>query len=159
MISCFRTITTALYAGSVYHVLHSYRAEYNPYPLWGLYSISAQNGKAMEDRPVDPGSIQGNRLTSFIRIKYRTRANEFCVKLSINNHIVALAHKNHRLPHYTNVSDVPRSLQRWVSTIQTVVPTADVFQLFLYRYHCVQSIPGTGYRFSEVFHLRAIVGE
>ena len=32
---------------------------------------------------------------------------------------------------YTNVSDVPRSLQSWVSTIQTVVLTADVFQLFI----------------------------
>ena len=30
-----------------------------------------------------------------------------------------------------NVSDVPRSLQSWVSTIQTVVLTADVFQLFM----------------------------
>ena len=29
----------------------------------------------------------------------------------------------------TNVSDVPRTLQCWVSTIQTVVLTADVFQL------------------------------
>ena len=28
-------------------------------------------------------------------------------------------------------SDVPRSLQSWVSTIQTVVLTADVFQLFI----------------------------
>ena len=29
------------------------------------------------------------------------------------------------------MSDVPRSLQSWVSTIQTVVLTADVFQLFI----------------------------
>ena len=29
------------------------------------------------------------------------------------------------------MSDVPRSLQSWVSTIQTVVLTADVFQLFV----------------------------
>ena len=29
------------------------------------------------------------------------------------------------------MSDVPRSLQRWVSTIHTVVLTADVFQLFI----------------------------
>ena len=42
-----------------------------------------------------------------------------------NNHIVGLVHKK------TNVSDVPRSLQSWVSTIQTVVLTADVFQLFI----------------------------
>ena len=108
----------------------------------------------------------------------------FCVKLSINNHIVGLVHKNHIIrtrlmyhaackvefqpfkrlysqlqkkhgtraddilckteywsqsyrrfssqkPYNTNVSDVPRSLQSWISTIQTVVLTADVFQLFI----------------------------
>ena len=32
----------------------------------------------MENRPVDPGSIQGShRPISFIRIKHRTRANDF----------------------------------------------------------------------------------
>ena len=51
---------------------------------------------AMENRPVDPGSIQGShRLVSFIRTKHRTRANDFFVKLTINNHIVGLVHKNH----------------------------------------------------------------
>ena len=50
----------------------------------------------------------------------------FCVKLSIN-HIVRLVPQK---PYYTNVSDVPRSLQSWVWTIHTVVLTADVFQLF-----------------------------
>ena len=34
-------------------------------------------------------------------------------------------------PYYTNASDVPRSLQSWVSTIQTVVLTADVFHLLI----------------------------
>ena len=63
------------------------------------------------------------------------------MKLSINNHIVGLVHKTiltgiiNEIPGIeqarpTNVSDVPRSLQSWVSTIQTVVLTADVFQLF-----------------------------
>ena len=33
-------------------------------------------------------------------------------------------------PYSANASDVPRSLQSWVSTIQRVVLTADVFQLF-----------------------------
>ena len=33
------------------------------------------------------------------------------------------------------MSDVPRSLQSWVSTIHTVVLTADVFQLFIKNYH------------------------
>ena len=54
----------------------------------------------------------------------------FCVKLSINNHIVRLVHTTVK-PYYTNVSDLPRSLKSWVSTIQTVVLTADVFQLFI----------------------------
>ena len=39
----------------------------------------------------------------------------FGVKLSIINHIVGLVHKNYT--YYTNASDVPRSLQSWVSTI------------------------------------------
>ena len=34
----------------------------------------------------------------------------------------------------TKVSDVPRGLHSWVSTIQTVVLTADVFELFI-KYH------------------------
>ena len=50
----------------------------------------------MENHPVDPGSIQGShRPISFIRIKHRTHANDFFVKLSINNDIVVLVHKNH----------------------------------------------------------------
>ena len=54
----------------------------------------------MENRPVDPGSIHGShRPMSFIRIKHRTRANNFFlfVKLSINNHIVGLVHKKSKL--------------------------------------------------------------
>ena len=40
----------------------------------------------MENRPVDPGSFQGNhRLISFIRITHRTRANAFIVKLSLKD--------------------------------------------------------------------------
>ena len=63
---------------------------------------------------------------------WNTRERYFCVKLSINNHIVV--HKNH-----TNVSGVPRSLQGWVSTIYTVVLKADVFQLFVkYEHHILQ---------------------
>ena len=50
----------------------------------------------IENRPVDPGSIQGShRAISFIRIKHRTRENDFFVKLGFNNHIVGLVHKNH----------------------------------------------------------------
>ena len=50
----------------------------------------------VENRPVDPGSIQGShRPISFIRIKHEHARTIFCVKLSINNHIVVLVHKNH----------------------------------------------------------------
>ena len=70
----------------------------------------------IETRPVDPGSTQGShRPISFIRKKYRTRADDICVKLSINNHIVGLVNRNHS--YYTNASDVRRSLQSWVSNI------------------------------------------
>ena len=59
------------------------------------------------------------------------RANDILCKteyqVGINNHIVRLVHKKY----YTNMSDVPRSLQSWVLTIHTVVLTADVFQLFI----------------------------
>ena len=51
-----------------------------------------------------------------------------CVKLRFNNH--SYRKFSSQKPYYTNASDVPRSLQSWVSTIQSVVLTADVFQLF-----------------------------
>ena len=54
---------------------------------------------AMQNRPVDPRSIQGShRPISFIRIKHievEHARTIFCVKLSINNHIVGLVHKKH----------------------------------------------------------------
>ena len=62
------------------------------------YIVVSVRRKVMENRPVDPGSIQGShRPISFIRIKHRTRANVFFVKLinSINNHIVGLVHESH----------------------------------------------------------------
>ena len=67
--------------------------------LYEGYIVSVHR-MVMENRPVDPGSIQGShRYISFMRIKYRTRANDVLffvvVKLSINNHIVGLVHKNH----------------------------------------------------------------
>ena len=49
-----------------------------------------------QNRPVDPGSIQGShRPISFTRIKH-TRTI-FCVKLSMNNQIVGLVHKNRNI--------------------------------------------------------------
>ena len=63
--------------------------------LYKGYIVSVHR-MVMENRPVDPGSIQGShRPRCFIRIKHRTRANGFFffVKLSIINHVVGLAHK------------------------------------------------------------------
>ena len=83
----------------------------------------------MENRPVDPGSIQGShRPISFIRIKHRTRANDILCK---TEYYLSYHTFSPQKPYYTNMSDVPRSLQSWVSTIHTVVLTADVFQLFI----------------------------
>ena len=61
--------------------------------LYEGYIVSVH--RILENRPVDPGSIEcSHRLISFM-IKHRTRANEFfLVKLVINNH-VGLVHKNH----------------------------------------------------------------
>ena len=64
--------------------------------LYEGYIVSVHR-MVMENRPVYPGSIQGSHLlTSFIRIKHKTRANDFC-EMIINNHIVGLIHKNHIL--------------------------------------------------------------
>ena len=66
----------------------------------------------MENRPVDPGSIQeSHRSISFTRIKHRTRANDNLCKC---------------LMYHAACNFVS-----WVSTIHTVVLTADVFQLFI----------------------------
>ena len=64
--------------------------------LYAGYIVSV-NRMIMENRPVDPGSIQGShRPISFMRIKYRTRANDpKKKKLSVSDHIVGLVHKNH----------------------------------------------------------------
>ena len=105
------------------------------YPLWGLYSISAQNGYGKSS--CWPWQYPGQPPTYILHKdkKLEHARTIFCVELSINNHIVGLVHKNHTRHQvsYTNVSDVPRSLQSWVSTIPTVVLTADVFQLFKNR--------------------------
>ena len=49
--------------------------------LYEGYIVSSVRRMVMEDRPVDPGSIQGiHRPISFIRIKHRTRANDILCK-------------------------------------------------------------------------------
>ena len=65
--------------------------------------IVSMHRMVMENRPVDPGSIQGShRPISLTRIKNRTRLNDFFVKLSINtsNHTVGLVHKSHIVNEY-----------------------------------------------------------
>ena len=69
------TITTALYAGSVDHVIyHSSNTSYqnnivlNIIPTLYEGSIVSVHRMVMENRPVDPGSIQGShRPISFIK--------------------------------------------------------------------------------------------
>ena len=120
-------ITAALYTGSVYHVLYLYSAYYNTYPLWGLYSISAQNGcgKSSSCWPWQhPGE---SPIYILHKDKHRTRADDILCK---TEYWSSYRRFSSQKPYNTNVSDVPRSLQSWVSTIQTVVLIADVFQLF-----------------------------
>ena len=63
--------------------------------LYEGYVVSVHR-MVMENRPVDPGSIQGShRPISFIRIKHRTHAIVFFVKLSLNDHVVGLVRKKH----------------------------------------------------------------
>ena len=72
-------ITTALYAGSVYHVFVNIVLTIIP-TLYEGYIVSVYR-MVMENRPVDPGSIQGShRPISFIRIKHRTRADDILCK-------------------------------------------------------------------------------
>ena len=71
------TITT-VYDMRVLFTMSCNNIELNviPTPYEG-YIVSVHR-MVMENRPVDPGSIQGShRPMSFIRIKHRTRANDF----------------------------------------------------------------------------------
>ena len=49
----------------------------------------------MENRPVDPGSIQGSHRPILHKDKTYNTRERFFVKLSINNYTVGLVHKNH----------------------------------------------------------------
>ena len=71
------TITTALYSTRVLFAMSYINIVLNIIPtLYEGYTVSVHR-MVMENRPVDPGSIQGShRPTSFIRIKQRTRAND-----------------------------------------------------------------------------------
>ena len=70
------TITTALYPGSVDHVIYKIMLNIIP-TLYEGYTVSVRR-MVMKKRPVDPGSIQGShRPIPFTRIKHRTRAKDF----------------------------------------------------------------------------------
>ena len=71
------TITTALYAFTMSYI----NIVLNIIPtLYEGYIVSVHR-MVMKNRPVDPGSIQGShRPISFIRIKYRTRADDILCK-------------------------------------------------------------------------------
>ena len=82
-----RVLLTMSYNNIVFNIIPT---------LYEGYIVVSVRRKVMENRPVDPGSIQGShRPISFIRIKHRKRANDHFVKLSINNLIVGLVHKKH----------------------------------------------------------------
>ena len=61
--------------------------------LYEGYIVSVHR-MVMENRPVDHGSIQGSHRPISFMIKHRNARTTLCVKLSINNHIVCLVHKN-----------------------------------------------------------------
>ena len=65
--------------------------------LYEGYIVSVHR-MVMKNPPVDPGSIQGSHRPIYILHKDKieqARTIFFFVKLSINNHIVGLVHKNH----------------------------------------------------------------
>ena len=93
--------------------------------LYEGYMVSVHT-LVIENRPVDPGSIQGSHRPISFMIKHRTRADDICVKLSINKHIVCFVHKNHIIRTclmYHAASKVE------FRPFKQMVLTADVFQL------------------------------
>ena len=74
----------------------------------------------------DPGSIQGSHRPISFMINIEHARTIFCVKLSINNHIVGLVHKNHIIRTcLMNHAACKVAFQPF----KQVVLTADVFQL------------------------------
>ena len=110
----------------------------------------------MENRPVDPGSIQGShRPISFIRINIEHARTIFCVKLSINNHIVGLVHKNHgirrtRLMYHAAFKVEFQPFKRLYSH------TADVFQLFI---KCIAHDRSYMFHYDSIVSSRAVHGQ
>ena len=100
--------------------------------LYEGYIVSVHR-MVMENRPVDPGSIQGShRPVSIIRRKRRTRVNVFFLcETEYNNHIVGLVHKNHInrtcLMYHAACKVEFQPLKRSYSQL------ADVFHLFIQK--------------------------
>ena len=125
---------------SIMHIL--------PLPPCGLYSIRAQNGYG-QHRPceivlltlITPRGVTDLRLswgknTEHARTAYhKTCGTEYEQPYRRCNSLTPCFNWNIAQARPMNVSDVSRSLQSWVSTIQSVVLTADVFQLFIKFYH------------------------
>ena len=80
----------------------------------------------MENRPVDPGSIQGSHRPISFMINIEHARTIFCVKLSINNHIVGLVHKI-RIIRTCLMYHAACKVE--FQPFKQVVLTADVFQL------------------------------
>ena len=68
------TVTTALYAGSVYEVLYYILLNIIP-TLYEGFIVSVHR-MVMENHPVDPGSIQGSHRHISFMIKHGTRADD-----------------------------------------------------------------------------------
>ena len=66
----------------------------------------------MESRPIDPGSIQGSHRPISFMMNIKHARTILCVKLSINNNIVGLVHKNHIL------NEIRNKRQLWVRPIE-----------------------------------------
>ena len=145
------TITTALYAGSVNHVLYSYRAWYNPYPLWGLYSISAQWLWKIVLLTLAVFRGVTDLYPSWWNILHARTI--LCVKLSFNNHIVGLVHKKHIIVRTCLMYHA--ACKVYFQPLKQIVLIADVFQISSFSIYFVINITPIGrihsWRFSMFF--------
>ena len=88
--------------------------------------------------PVQQHTINNNNVLVFLGLcrVYTSRLRCDDLYICVTKLLILQLYNSYRRfssqkPYYTNVADVPRSLQSWASTIQTVALTADVFQLFI----------------------------
>ena len=74
----------------------------------------------------DPGSIEGSHRPTSFMINIKHARTIFCVKLSINNHVVDLVHINHII---RTCLMYHAACKVGFQPFEQVVLTADVFQL------------------------------